>query len=105
MSIVGPRPERPEMIAHARGRRSRSGAGALLMKPGMTGWAQVRCGYASDCETAAEKLAHDFWYMRYGNLAVDVAVCLRTALLALEVLDPRPLWSRLRLRAAREPAR
>jgi lipopolysaccharide/colanic/teichoic acid biosynthesis glycosyltransferase len=104
MSIVGPRPERPEMIAQIEtevpfwSRR-------VLMKPGMTGWAQVRCGYSADCETAAEKLAHDLWYMRYGNLAVDLAVCLRTALLALAVLDPRPLWSRLRLLAVRETAR
>jgi exopolysaccharide biosynthesis polyprenyl glycosylphosphotransferase len=104
MSIVGPRPERPEMVAMIEvqvpfwSRR-------VLMKPGMTGWAQVRCGYAADCETAAEKLAHDFWYMRYGSLAVDVAVCLRTVLLALEALNPRNLWARLRLRAVREPAR
>jgi lipopolysaccharide/colanic/teichoic acid biosynthesis glycosyltransferase len=100
MSIVGPRPERPEFIAMLEAdipfwsRR-------LLMKPGMTGWAQVRCGYSSDCETAAEKLSHDFWYLRHGNLAVDVAVCLRTLLLAVGVFDPRPLWLRLRLRAAR----
>ena len=88
MSIVGPRPERPELIAMLE-------AGVpfwcrrLLMKPGMTGWAQVRCGYASDCATAAEKLSHDFWYMRHGNLAVDVAVCLRTARLALAVFSHR----------------
>ena len=66
----------------------------LLMKPGMTGWAQVRCGYASDCATAAEKLSHDFWYMRHGNLAVDVAVCLRTARLALAVFSRRAVWPR-----------
>jgi lipopolysaccharide/colanic/teichoic acid biosynthesis glycosyltransferase len=101
MSIVGPRPERPELIAMLEEgvpfwcRR-------LLMKPGMTGWAQVRCGYASDCATASEKLAHDFWYMRHGNLAVDVAVCLQTARVALEILAPRQVW--LRLRAARETA-
>ena len=101
MSIVGPRPERPELISMLEegvpfwSRR-------LLMKPGMTGWAQVRCGYAADCASAAEKLSYDFWYMRHGNLAVDVAVCLRTARLALEILSPRPLW--LRLRAAREHA-
>jgi lipopolysaccharide/colanic/teichoic acid biosynthesis glycosyltransferase len=101
MSIVGPRPERPEMISMLDegvpfwSRR-------LLMKPGMTGWAQVRCGYADDCQSAADKLAHDFWYMRHGNLAVDVAVCLQTARIALEILSPRPLW--LRLRPGREHA-
>jgi lipopolysaccharide/colanic/teichoic acid biosynthesis glycosyltransferase len=95
MSLVGPRPERPELIAMLEdgvpfwSRR-------LLMKPGMTGWAQVRCGYASDCASAAEKLSHDFWYMRHGSLAVDVAVCLQTATLVLEIFNPRQVWGRVR---------
>ena len=95
MSIVGPRPERPEFVAMLEAsipywsRR-------LLMKPGMTGWAQVRCGYASDCASAAEKLSYDFWYMRHGSLAVDLAVCIATVLQAVECLEPR----RLRMRGA-----
>jgi lipopolysaccharide/colanic/teichoic acid biosynthesis glycosyltransferase len=95
MSMVGPRPERPELIAMLEegvpfwSRR-------LLMKPGMTGWAQVRCGYASDCASAAEKLSHDFWYMRHGSLAVDVAVCLQTATLVLDIFNPRQVWGRVR---------
>jgi exopolysaccharide biosynthesis polyprenyl glycosylphosphotransferase len=95
MSIVGPRPERPEFVEMLEGsipywsRR-------LLMKPGMTGWAQVRCGYASDCASAAEKLSYDFWYMRHGSLAVDLAVCVETVLQAVECLEPR----RLRMRGA-----
>ena len=85
MSMVGPRPERPEFVAMLEdevpywSRR-------LLMKPGVTGWAQVRCGYATDCVSSAEKLSYDFWYMRHNSLAVDFAVCARTLLLALEVL-------------------
>jgi lipopolysaccharide/colanic/teichoic acid biosynthesis glycosyltransferase len=66
------------------------------MKPGMTGWAQVRCGYASDCASAAEKLSYDFWYMRHGSLAVDLAVCVETVLQGLELFDPRPLRIRRR---------
>src|SRR5215218_9704175 len=95
MSIVGPRPERPEFVEMLEAsipywsRR-------LLMKPGMTGWAQVRCGYASDCASAAEKLSYDFWYMRHGSLAVDLAVCVKTVLQAVECLEPR----RLRMRGA-----
>ncbi len=95
MSIVGPRPERPEfveMLEAAIPFWSRR----LLMKPGMTGWAQVRCGYASDCASAAEKLSYDFWYMRHGSLAVDLAVCVETVLQGLEVFDPRPLRIRRR---------
>jgi exopolysaccharide biosynthesis polyprenyl glycosylphosphotransferase len=93
MSIVGPRPERPEMIAMLEqgvpfwSRR-------LLLKPGMTGWAQVRSGYAADCAGAADKLSHDFWYMRHGNLAIDVAVCLQTVRLALEMFSPHRVWAR-----------
>jgi len=95
MSIVGPRPERPEFVEMLEAsipywsRR-------LLMKPGMTGWAQVRCGYASDCASAAEKLSYDFWYMRHGSLAVDLAVCIETVLQAVKCLEPR----RLRMRGA-----
>jgi exopolysaccharide biosynthesis polyprenyl glycosylphosphotransferase len=103
MSIVGPRPERPELIAMLEegvpfwSRR-------LLMRPGMTGWAQVRSGYASDCATAAEKLSHDFWYMRHGNFAIDVAVCLQTARLALGIFSPRHVLARVSGRVSREHA-
>ena len=104
MSIVGPRPERPEFVEMLEtsvpfwSRR-------LLMKPGMTGWAQVRCGYASDCASAAEKLSYDFWYMRHGSLAVDVAVCVETVLQVLELLDPRRLRMRRRRPADGMPNR
>ena len=90
MSIVGPRPERPEFVSMLE-REVPYWSRRLLLRPGMTGWAQVRCGYASDCATSAQKLSFDFWYMRHNNLAVDVAVCVRTFLLMLEFLDPRTL--------------
>jgi exopolysaccharide biosynthesis polyprenyl glycosylphosphotransferase len=104
MSIVGPRPERPEFVEMLEAsipfwsRR-------LLLKPGMTGWAQVRCGYASDCASAAEKLSYDFWYIRHGSLAVDLAVCIQTVLQALEVFDPRQLRIRHRRTAGRDAGR
>ncbi len=93
MSMVGPRPERPEFVAQLEttvpfwNRR-------LLMRPGMTGWAQVRFGYAADAVSSAEKLSYDFWYMRHGSLIVDLAVCVRTVLLVIGVLDPRRLLRR-----------
>jgi lipopolysaccharide/colanic/teichoic acid biosynthesis glycosyltransferase len=82
MSIVGPRPERPEFVRILEeavpfwNRR-------LLIKPGVTGWAQVRCGYAADCESTAEKLAYDLWYLRHRNLVIDLAVCVKTARMLL----------------------
>jgi exopolysaccharide biosynthesis polyprenyl glycosylphosphotransferase len=90
MSIVGPRPERPEfisMLEHEVPFWSRR----LLIEPGLTGWAQVQCGYASSCATAADKLSYDFWYLRHRSVAVDIAVCARTLLLALPSCRPRPV--------------
>jgi exopolysaccharide biosynthesis polyprenyl glycosylphosphotransferase len=98
MSMVGPRPERPELIAMLEGsipfwsRR-------LLIKPGMTGWAQVHCGYAADFAAAYEKLAYDFWYLRHRSLAVDLAICVRTLRIVLEILVP----GRVALRRLRSP--
>src|SRR5215208_4955570 len=77
MSIVGPRPERPEFIPTLEEavpfftRR-------LLVKPGITGWAQLRHDYASDAEGAAQKLSYDLWYLRHRNLVVDLAICVKT---------------------------
>jgi exopolysaccharide biosynthesis polyprenyl glycosylphosphotransferase len=77
MSIVGPRPERPEFIPTLEEaipfftRR-------LLVKPGITGWAQLRHDYASDAEGAAQKLSYDLWYLRHRNLVVDLAICAKT---------------------------
>ena len=77
MSIVGPRPERPEFIDELFesvpfwGRRH-------LVKPGITGWAQVKRGYTADAEGSLEKLSYDLWYIRHRSLAVDLAICART---------------------------
>jgi lipopolysaccharide/colanic/teichoic acid biosynthesis glycosyltransferase len=77
MSIVGPRPERPELVTmleqvvpHWTGRQ--------LVKPGMTGWAQIRQGYASDVDGSEEKLSYDLWYVRHRSLMLDVAICMST---------------------------
>lgn len=77
MSIVGPRPERPEfapMLEEAIPYFNRR----LLIKPGVTGWAQLRADYASDAEGAATKLSYDLWYLRHRNLLVDAAICAKT---------------------------
>lgn len=77
MSVVGPRPERPEfipMLEEAVPFFTRR----LLVKPGITGWAQLRRDYASDCEGAADKLSYDLWYLRHRTLMVDLAICAKT---------------------------
>jgi exopolysaccharide biosynthesis polyprenyl glycosylphosphotransferase len=77
MSIVGPRPERPEFVAQLEaevpfwGRRH-------LVKPGVTGWAQVRRGYTADAAGTGDKLSYDLWYLRHRSLVVDLAICVKT---------------------------
>ncbi len=77
MSIVGPRPERPEFIPTLE-KAVPLFTRRLLVKPGITGWAQLRRDYASDTEGAAEKLSYDLWYLRHRNLVVDLAICAKT---------------------------
>jgi exopolysaccharide biosynthesis polyprenyl glycosylphosphotransferase len=77
MSIVGPRPERPEFLEELENavpywtRRH-------LVKPGITGWAQVRRGYTADAEGTADKLSYDLWYLRHRSLLLDLAICVKT---------------------------
>ncbi|MFL5941336.1 MAG: exopolysaccharide biosynthesis polyprenyl glycosylphosphotransferase [Gaiellaceae bacterium] len=77
MSIVGPRPERPQFVDLLE-QTVPFWTRRLLVKPGITGWAQLRCGYACDAATAAEKLSYDLWYLRNRNVVVDLAICFKT---------------------------
>jgi exopolysaccharide biosynthesis polyprenyl glycosylphosphotransferase len=88
MSLVGPRPERPEFIGEL---KSRIPFYALrhVMKPGLTGWAQVNFPYASSLETSREKLEYDLFYISRANLLLDVKILARTAKAVL--LGKRPL--------------
>jgi exopolysaccharide biosynthesis polyprenyl glycosylphosphotransferase len=77
MSLVGPRPERPEFLAELNARVP-YWTRRHLVKPGLTGWAQVRQGYAASAEATSEKLSFDLWYIRHRSLTVDIAILLRT---------------------------
>jgi exopolysaccharide biosynthesis polyprenyl glycosylphosphotransferase len=77
MSLVGPRSERPEWIADFQKQipfyRAR-----LLVKPGITGWAQVNYSYYATVEEMATKLELDLYYIKHRNLLMDVLILLRT---------------------------
>jgi exopolysaccharide biosynthesis polyprenyl glycosylphosphotransferase len=77
MSLVGPRAERPELVdwfqKHVPFYRAR-----LLVKPGITGWAQVNFGYASTIDETIIKLEYDLFYIKHRNLLLDLIVLLRT---------------------------
>ncbi len=77
MSLIGPRPERPEHVRRLTEKipfyRTR-----LTVRPGLTGWAQVRYGYGSTDEDALVKLQYDLYYIRHQSLWLDLNILLRT---------------------------
>jgi len=77
MSLIGPRPEQPD-LAEAYSREAPDFAFRQLMRPGLTGWAQVRAGYAADLAETRVKLDHDLYYLRNCSFALDVEICVRT---------------------------
>ncbi len=88
MSFVGPRPERPEFVRlleaeiphyHAR----------HLVKPGITGWAQVRFVYTASVEGARDKLGYDLFYIKHMSPLLDALIVLMTVRVALLGLGSR----------------
>jgi lipopolysaccharide/colanic/teichoic acid biosynthesis glycosyltransferase len=78
MSVIGPRPERPEFLELLE-REVPFWARRLLIKPGITGWAQVQSGYAADTVGAAEKLSYDLYYLKHRSMLLDFAIVAKTA--------------------------
>ena len=78
LSIVGPRPEQPRYVDELRDKIPFYDV-RHLVRPGLTGWAQVKQGYASDESDALEKLQFDFYYLRRQGLALDTRIIWRTA--------------------------
>ncbi len=77
LSVVGPRPEQPHYVEQYKA--------ALpfydlrhVVRPGLTGWAQVKYPYGADEIDAREKLQYEFWYLRHQCLSVDLRVLGRT---------------------------
>ncbi|HEY7795608.1 MAG TPA: sugar transferase [Gaiellaceae bacterium] len=77
MSIVGPRPERPEFYATL-AKQVPFWTRRHVVKPGITGWAQINAGYADDAVTTTEKLSYDLWYLRHRSFLTDLVICART---------------------------
>lgn len=78
MSLVGPRPERPEFIEDLE-REIPLYATRLTVAPGLTGWAQVKTTYGDSVEDARRKLEFDLYYVCHRSLWFDLAILLRTA--------------------------
>jgi exopolysaccharide biosynthesis polyprenyl glycosylphosphotransferase len=73
MSLIGPRPERPEFVAALESAIPRYRA-RLLLKPGVTGWAQIKGGYASTKAEMTRKLEYDLYYIKNRSLRLDLQI-------------------------------
>jgi lipopolysaccharide/colanic/teichoic acid biosynthesis glycosyltransferase len=77
MTLVGPRPEQPGLVEELARvvpyyeRRS-------IVKPGVTGWAQVRCGYAGTPVGTAWKICHDLYYVKRRSILFDILIIVQT---------------------------
>jgi exopolysaccharide biosynthesis polyprenyl glycosylphosphotransferase len=78
MSIVGPRPERPVFVERFRAILPRYEE-RHLVRPGITGWAQVNMERKLDPSQVGEKLSHDLWYIEHWGLFMDLSIVCKTA--------------------------
>jgi lipopolysaccharide/colanic/teichoic acid biosynthesis glycosyltransferase len=82
MSLVGPRPERPEMVEKLAKEipfyREREN-----ILPGLTGWAQIRYPYGATVDDARAKLEYDFYYLQNLSISLDMCIILSTLRIVL----------------------
>jgi lipopolysaccharide/colanic/teichoic acid biosynthesis glycosyltransferase len=77
MSFVGPRPERPEFV-HQLTQDIPFYGQRHVVRPGLTGWAQVRYTYGASVEDALMKLQYDLYYIKNLSLALDLYIIFST---------------------------
>jgi len=79
MSLIGPRPERPEYVAELEKDNSLY-CYRLSVKPGITGWAQVKYGYGSGEQDELVKLQYDLFYIKHRSFLLDILIILKTVI-------------------------
>ena len=77
MSLVGPRPERPEFVSKLEETIPYYGLRHTI-RPGLTGWAQIRYTYGASIEDALEKLQYDLFYIKHLAIAFDLVILIQT---------------------------
>jgi lipopolysaccharide/colanic/teichoic acid biosynthesis glycosyltransferase len=82
MSMVGPRPERPSFVAQLREQIPFYDL-RHTVKPGLTGWAQVRFSYGASIEDARRKHQFDLYYVKNNSLLLDLQVLIETVSVVL----------------------
>jgi sugar transferase (PEP-CTERM system associated) len=82
MSFIGPRPERPVFVAQLE-KEIRYYSQRHLVKPGLTGWAQIRYPYGASVEDALEKLQYDLYYIKNQSPVLDAVIIFETIRIVL----------------------
>ena len=82
MAFVGPRPERPEFVEWLSKEIPYYGV-RHAVRPGITGWAQVRYKYGNTVEDAKEKLQYDLFYIKNASLGLDILIMFQTIKIVL----------------------
>ncbi|PLX26229.1 polyprenyl glycosylphosphotransferase [Candidatus Parcubacteria bacterium] len=77
MSFVGPRPERPEFVDQLKEEVPYYNE-RHLVKPGLSGWAQINYPYGASIEDAKQKLQYDLFYIKNQSIALDISIILKT---------------------------
>jgi exopolysaccharide biosynthesis polyprenyl glycosylphosphotransferase len=77
LALVGPRPERPVFVDEF-SREIPFYAGRHLVRPGITGWAQIHRGYGSGADDALDKLTYDLFYVKHSSFWLDLQILGRT---------------------------
>jgi len=83
MSFVGPRPERPEFIKILKEQIPHYPLRHLI-KPGLTGWAQINYPYGSSDDDSLRKLSFDLYYLKNRDFVLDLSIMLRTIAVVLK---------------------
>ena len=77
MSFVGPRPERPQFVEDLE-QQLPYYAERHMVKPGITGWAQINYPYGASTEDALNKLKYDLYYIKHSSPGLDLQIIFRT---------------------------
>lgn len=88
MSLIGPRPEQTQFV-HEFATRIRAYPYRHLVRPGLTGWAQVQQGYADGEKETAIKLSYDLYYVAHYSMALDLLIAYKTVRILLNGFGSR----------------
>jgi lipopolysaccharide/colanic/teichoic acid biosynthesis glycosyltransferase len=86
LALVGPRPERPEFVANLE-KEIPYYFMRHTIKPGFTGWAQIKFRYARTVLDSEEKFEYDLFYLKNRNIFLDVGIILKTAQIVFTHLE------------------